>query len=259
MLEGRVAIVTGGGRGLGRAIAVALAEAGAKVAVASRTREELERTVSLIADRGGTAMSVKTDVSDKGDVANLVRTVAMRYGDADILVNNAGMVGPLGPMKDVGEEKFDRCLAVNFRAMFLTSKAVIPGMVKKGRGKIINVTSGLAEMAVARIGAYAISKAAVNQFTRVLAKELEGYNIQVNGLDPGTVDTAMQEYMRGQDVHTLGPDLYAMVQGLKKGGLLKHPSEAARLAVFIAEDESGITGEVGTEGHFMQWGYRIAA
>ncbi|MBI5189765.1 MAG: SDR family oxidoreductase [Nitrospirae bacterium] len=260
MLKGRVAIVTGGGRGLGRAIAVALAAEGARVAVASRTKSELEKTVSMIADRGGRAIAVRADVSDEGDVRNLVRAVGMKFGPADVLVNNAGVEGPVGPLKDVPEEEFDRCLSINMKGMFLMARAVIPGMIRLKRGRIINVTSGLGGIVLPRLGVYSISKAAINHFTRILARELEEYNIQVNGLDPGTVDTSMQERLRSLDVNVLGVEGYRLFKGLKDGGYLRRPEDAARLAVFLASDMAGdITGEVGSEGHFMKWGFKMAA
>jgi NAD(P)-dependent dehydrogenase (short-subunit alcohol dehydrogenase family) len=260
VLKGSIAIVTGGGRGLGRAIAAALAAEGASVAVASRTREELEQTVSIIRDMGGHAMAVKADVSDKGDVSNLVRAVEMKLGAADILVNNAGVVGPVSPIKDVPEEEFDHCMSVNLKGAYLMSRAVIPGMVRQRRGRIINVTSGLAEFVMPRLGVYAISKAALNQLTRVLAKELEEYNIRVYGLDPGTVNTGMQEMLRGLDIKTLGPEAYRILWTLKQSGQLREPAEVARLAIFLTSEKADdISGEVGTESHFMRWGYRAAA
>lgn len=260
MLKDRIAIVTGGGRGIGRAIAVAMAQEGAKVAVASRTRSELEQTVSIIADKGGHAIAVKADISDMGDVTNLVKNVEARFGHADILFNNAGVVGPVGELKDVRLEDFERCMDINFHGALLMARAVIPGMIDKKRGKIINVTTGLGELVMPRLGAYSLSKSAMIHFTRILAKELEAYNIQVNGLDPGTVDTRMHEELRGMDIKTLGPDAYRLFWGLKEGGYLKDPSEVAPLAVFLASEKSEeITGEVGTDGHYMQLGFRMAA
>jgi len=259
-LKGKIAIITGGGRGLGREIAIALSEAGVRVAAASRKREELEKTVSIIADRGGQAMAVKADVSDRGDVMNLIRAVEIKFGPADILVNNAGVTGPVAPLKDVKAEEFDYCMEVNFKSALTLSQAVIPGMARKRYGKIINVTSGLAEFVMPRLGAYSISKAALNHMTRVLARELEDFGIKVYGLDPGTVDTQMQETLRGMDIKTLGPEAYRIFWTLKQSGQLRPPSEVARLAVFLASEEAdNLSGEIGTESHFMKWGYRIAA
>ena len=259
-VKGKVAIVTGGGRGLGRAVCVALADAGAKVAAASRTRDELEETVSLIADRGGQAIAVKADVSDAGDVSNLVRAVEMKFGPADILVNNAGVIGPVGPLKDVSEHDLVQCMDINFKGMFLMAKAVMPGMIKKKRGRIINVTSGLAETVMPRLGAHSISKAAVNHFTRILAKELEDYGIRVYGIDPGALDTKMQEGLRGMEMKVLGPDAYRLSWALKQGDQLRDPADAARLVLFLVSDEADeISGEVGAEGHFSRWGYKSAA
>jgi NAD(P)-dependent dehydrogenase (short-subunit alcohol dehydrogenase family) len=260
VLNGRIAVVTGGGRGLGRAVAVALAEAGAKVAVASRTREELEDTVSIIADKGGQAIAIKADVSDPGDVKNLCRAVEMKFGPPSILVNNAGITGPVAWMKDISDPEFQRCMDINLIGAWLVSKACIPGMIKKRSGKIINMTSGLADFVIPRLGAYSISKSGLNALTKVLARELEQYNIKVYGMDPGSVDTRMHDDIRKLDMNVLGPDAYRVFWGLKKSGQLKQPSEVAKLAVFLASDQSDeLSGEIGTEDHFMKWGYRTAA
>jgi NAD(P)-dependent dehydrogenase (short-subunit alcohol dehydrogenase family) len=133
-------------------------------------------------------------------------------------------------------------------------------MARQKRGRIINVTAGLAEFVMPRLGAYSISKAALNHFTRVLAKELDEYNIKVYGLDPGTVNTRMHETLRGMDIKKLGPEAYRIFWTLKQSGQLKDPAEVASLAVFLASEKADdISGEVGTESHFMRWGYRTAA
>jgi len=260
VLKGKIAVVTGGGRGLGRAIAVQLASQGVRVVVVSRTKGELEQTVSIIADRGGQAIAVKADISDPGDVQNLVTSFEMKLGPADILVNNAGIVGPLGDLKDIKIEDYNRCMEINAGGALLMSRALIPSMIKNNGGKIINVVSGLGEMVMPKFGAHSISKATLTHLTRILAKELERYNIQVNGLDPGTVDTKMQEDIRSTDVNIIGPDAYRFFWGLKNAGYLRNPMQAAQLAVFLASGESDdITGEVGSESHFGRWGYRQAA
>jgi len=256
----RVALVTGGGRGLGRAIAVAFGAEGMKVAVAARTRDELADTVEMVRDAGGKAMYFNCDVCDSRDVKNLVRAVELKLGTVEILVNNAGVVEPVKDLKDVTEQEFDYCMGVNLKGMLLTANAVIPGMMKNKRGWIINVTSGLTDLVMPRLGVYTISKAAVNQFTRIMAAELEQFNISVNGLDPGVIDTPMQKYLRGLDILTAGPAIYRTFRELKEGGLLKDPAEAAKLAVFlVSEDASSITGEVGTAEHFARLGYLRAA
>ncbi len=260
MIKGKVAVVTGGGRGLGRAIATVFAEAGVKVAVVARTRSELERTVSAIADRGGQAMAVKANVADSGDMANLARAVEMKFGPADILVNNAGIIGPPGLLKDIAEAEMHACMDINFFGMFLAARAFIPGMVRKRYGRIINVTSGFAETVMPRLGAYSISKAAVNHFTRILAQEMEEHNVYAYGLDPGAADTSMQDTLRGMDMHTLGPEAYSAFRSLKETGRLKKPEASARLALFLASYQyPDMNGEIGGEEHFSRWGFREAA
>jgi 3-oxoacyl-[acyl-carrier protein] reductase len=260
MLDGRVAIVTGGGRGLGRAIAIACAREGASVAVASRTRDELERTVSIIEDNGGHAIAVKADVSDAGDITNLMRSVEMKLGLPDILVNNAAIVEPIGPLKDVSVEEFDHAMAVNLRSAFLCTRAAVPGMIAKRHGRIINVTSGLAETVLARLGVYSVAKAGLNHLTRLFAEELGGHNIQVFGLDPGVMDTRMQEDIRKTDIHRLGGEAYRVYWGYKQSGKLKDPDKVAELALFLLSDKADyLSGEIGGELHFMSYGYDLAA
>ena len=260
MIKGKVAVVTGGGRGLGRAIATAFAEAGVKVAVVARTRAELQHTVSTIADRGGQAIAVKANVADSGDMANLAKAVEMKFGPADILVNNAGIIGPVGLLKDIAEAEFHACMDINFFGMFLAAKAFIPGMVRKRYGRIINITSGLAETVLPRLGAYSTSKAAVNHFTRILAQEMEAYNVYVYGLEPGVMDTRMQETLRDMDMHALGPEAYSAYRSFKETGRLKKPQAPARLALFLTSYQyPDMNGEIGGEEHFSRWGYREAA
>lgn len=256
----RVAIITGGGRGLGRTSAMAIAKKGFAVAVASRTKEELDETVDTISDAGGKAMSFKADISDPGDVTNLVKAVELKFGQAEILVNNAAIVGPVKELKDVGVDEFDYCMGVNLKGMFLMARAVIPGMIRKRHGSIVNITSGLSEMVMARLGAHSISKAGVNHFTRILARELEPHGIRVNALDPGVMDTRMQKYLRSLGIIEAGPEIYRTFRELKNSGLLKDPSEAAKLVAYLATDESaGITGQVGTSDDFARLGYPAAA
>ena len=192
-LVGRVALVTGGGRGLGRAYARALATAGAAVAVAARSADQLVETVGLIEEAGGRAVAVPADVADRPAVEALVAEVERRLGPVDVLVNNAGVGGPLGPFAAADPEAWWRCLEVNLRGPALCARAVLPGMLARGRGRIVNVTSGAGNGARPHLAAYVVSKAALTRLTEVLAAETQGRGVAVFALNPGLVRTALAE------------------------------------------------------------------
>jgi NAD(P)-dependent dehydrogenase (short-subunit alcohol dehydrogenase family) len=256
-LQGKVAIITGSGRGLGRASALAMAREGASMVILSRTRPELKKTESDIRSAGGEVLAIRTDVSKPGDITAVVRKAFKRFGKIDILMNNAGIVGPVKPLHTVKIKEWDLTMDIDLRAAFLFSRAVAPSMIEQRQGKIINVTSGLGRTVMPRSGVYFIAKAGLDHLTRVLAVELEEYNIQVNGLDPGVMDTRMQEEVREPGPEAWGEETYRDFVMMKESGRLKPPERVARLAVFLASDESNvITGEIGTENHYRQFGYQ---
>jgi NAD(P)-dependent dehydrogenase (short-subunit alcohol dehydrogenase family) len=192
-LEGQVALITGGGRGIGQAIALALAAQGVAVAVAARSEHQLAETVAQVEQLGGRALAFPVDVTDQQVVEQMVAQVEEALGPVDLLVNNAALVGQAGPMHGAGAEAWWRVMEVNLRGPFLCSQAVLPGMMARRRGRIVNVSSGVSDMAWANVSAYAISKAALNRFSEILALESAAHNIAVFALDPGTVRTAMAE------------------------------------------------------------------
>jgi 3-oxoacyl-[acyl-carrier protein] reductase len=251
-LEGKTAIITGAGRGLGRAAAIEMAKEGASVAILSRTPSELDETAKLIS---GEVVYFKADVSNPDDIKNVVDKTISIFGRIDILMNNASVVGPVKPVFEVEEKEWDEVFRINLIGVHLFSKEVIPHMIRQNSGKIINVTSGLGEMVMPLFGVYSITKAGVIQLTKTMAEELKAYNIQVNGLDPGVMDTDMQEEIRKLGPEVLG-EIYDEFLVLKEKGHLRPPEEVARLAVFLASEESdSITGENGTETHYMRFGY----
>lgn len=256
-LKGKVAIITGAGRGLGRASALEMAREGAHLVILSRTAPDIEATSRMVEELGGKALSLKADISRQKDVEEAVDKARSHFGKIDILMNNAAVTGPVKPLYEVDEQDWDICMDINVKGSFLFSKAVIPHMIRQKRGKIINVTSGLGVMAMSLFGGYSIAKAGIIHLTRILAEELKPHNIQVNGLDPGMMDTRMQEDLRNLGPEVLGDAIYAQFSGYKEKGLLKPPERVAKLAVFLASDESdSITGENGTEKHYMQLGYK---
>ena len=188
MLAGRVALVTGAGRGLGAAIALALAEAGAAVACAARSPEAGETTAQAICERGGKAVVVALDVTRSEQVSAAMAETARQVGDVDVLVNNAGVVLDKATL-EVSDAEWDTVLAANLTSMFRLARAVAPGMIARGRGKIVNVGSMYGVVGVARYAAYCASKAAVDGLTRSLAVEWARHGIQVNCVAPGYMNT----------------------------------------------------------------------
>lgn len=207
-LEGKVAIVTGSSRGIGKAIAIELARVGARVAVLARTVDEtqgkdqlpgtIDKTVEEITSLGGDALPVRCDITKEDDVAQAVAQVNNRYGTVDILVNNAGITSRESFL-ELTVNHWDLVMAVNLRGAFLCTRAVLPKMVEQGRGNIINMSSVLAKEIKYSIP-YGTSKAAIERFTLGLAREMRKYGIAVNALCPDFVVTeAVVTFMPGVD------------------------------------------------------------
>ena len=255
-LKEKVAIITGAGRGLGSASALEMAKEGASVVILSRTTAEIEATSRIVEEVGGRALPLTGDISRPTDVEEAVDKALSSFGKIDILMNNAAVIGPIGKVHEVDREEWNRGMDVILGVTFLFCKAVIPHMVNQRGGKIINVTSGLGLIAMPLFGVYSVAKAGVIHLTRILAEELRDYNIQVNGLDPGVMDTRMQEELRNLGPGVLGDEIHREFSGYKVKGILKPPEKVARLAVFLASEESNsITGENGTESHYKGLGY----
>jgi NAD(P)-dependent dehydrogenase (short-subunit alcohol dehydrogenase family) len=230
-LMGQVAVVTGGGRGIGRAIAIGLASAGASVAVVARSEDQINETVGLIAQAGGRAVAVPVDVSDPEAVERMVREIERALGPATLLVSNAGLAGPIGPTWEAEPGGWWRCLEVNLRAPMLCSRAVLRGMVARGCGRIINVASGAGTFAVPHLGAYVTSKKALIRFTEVLAAEVVEYGIKTFAIEPGTVGTAMAESVLGSEE---GRRWIPWFRDIFEQGRDVGPEHAARLVTLLA-------------------------
>lgn len=193
-LTGRTALVTGGSRGLGRGFALALSAAGAKVAVTGTSTQALDETAALIEAAGGAALTIAADVADEQAANDAVASVERALGALDLLINNAGVIGPLTATEDADPASWWRTLEVNLRGPYLYARAVLPGMIERGRGRIINLTSLAGAFAVPYAGAYCASKAALSHWTHSLAQELSGTGVSVFAYAPGLVRTGMTEY-----------------------------------------------------------------
>jgi len=256
-LKGKVAIITGGGRGLGRATALAMAREGARVAVMARTEEDIAAVVGHIKAKGGQVLAISGDVSQEADVARLVKETVAAFSAVHVLVNNAAVIGPPRFLADADVTAWEETLNVNLTGAYLCTRAVAPMMAEQRKGKIINITSGLGQMAYPRFCAYAVSKAGLIQLTRSLAEELREHNIQVNAIDPGVMDTAMQDAIRGLGPAVLGTEVHRHFVSYKEKRGLKDPHEVARLAVFLASPESDhLTGHLGTLSEYKSLGWK---
>ncbi len=191
LLKKRTAVITGGGTGFGFAAARALYEVGADVVLCGRRSGKLASAVARLSrtDFPGDVYSTSVDVTDDASVRQLVDTVLERYGKIDILINNAALIPRAATWEDTEFDTIDQVLATNLRGPILVTKAFLPAMRKHDYGRIINITSGLGWKTVPGYGAYSVSKAGLNSFTRTLAAELSGWNILVNAIDPGVAQT----------------------------------------------------------------------
>ncbi len=243
-LDGRVAVITGAGRGIGRAIALAYAREGAKLALAARSESELQEVVGAVSELGAEAIAVPTDVTSKEDTERLARRAAERFGRIDVLVNNAGMSGPIGPLQGNDIADWVNTINVNLTGTFLTCRAIIPVMLEQSGGKIINLSGAGATNAWSNMSAYCSSKAAVVRLTEVLAQELDGKGITVNALGPGSVHTSMWDKMTEQAAEAGADFIHELGLRVTSGGGASI-DECAELAVWLASDESGaLTGRL---------------
>ena len=190
-LEGRVAVVTGAGRGIGRAVALALAHAGAKIAALARTQSEIEETAALI-NKSGVARAFAVNVTDTSGVHRAIEEIEAALGPVDVLVNNAGQLGRIGPFVECDPEDWWRVLDVNLRGPMLCTRAVLPGMMARGSGRIVNIASGA--MPYPYLSAYVTSKTALVRFSETLAAETRARGVHIFAIAPGTTRTAMSEH-----------------------------------------------------------------
>jgi 3-oxoacyl-[acyl-carrier protein] reductase len=216
LLEGKVAVVTGASRGIGRVIALTLAHNGARVSLAAKTEAQLEAVQAEIEAMGGEAFSIPTDVSREADVIALMRATVERFGQLDILVNNAA-IGVFGPLVETSTVQWDQIMAINARGPFLTCREAIPYLRQQRRSFIINISSAVGVRGYPNQAAYSASKHALMGMTKALAKEVQQDGIRVHAVSPGGVDTQLIRQAR--------PDLDTPV--------LMQPEEIADIVLFL--------------------------
>jgi NAD(P)-dependent dehydrogenase (short-subunit alcohol dehydrogenase family) len=229
-LKGQVAIVTGASQGIGHAIAQRYAEEGAKVALVARTASQLDKAAAEIRKGGGVALPIAADVTDQAAVQAMARRVEAELGPIDVLVNNAGTFLAIGPSWEVHPEAWWTDVTVNVLGAFLCCHAVLPGMVARQKGRVINLIGGGADGPLPYGSGYAAAKTAVMRLTETLAAELKDYGVIVLALRPGFIRTAMSEY---QEQTELGRRWMNTAQRFKEGKDLP-PSVPADLAVDLA-------------------------
>jgi 2-deoxy-D-gluconate 3-dehydrogenase len=237
VLAGRVALVTGAGRGLGRAIARAVGRAGAAVACAARSRDQVDAAAAEIEAAGARALALALDVTRTDQITAAVEEAEARLGPIDILVNNAGITLERKTV-ELTDEEWDSVLATNVTAMFRCARAVAPGMIRRGHGKVINVGSMYGVIGVARYAAYCASKAAVDGLTRSLAVEWARHGIQINCLAPGYMNTDIPRAALADE------RTRALFLSKVPARRIGEPGEVGALAVYLASPASDfMTGQ----------------
>ncbi|MCJ7664574.1 MAG: SDR family oxidoreductase [Desulfobacterales bacterium] len=240
-LKGKTAIVTGGGRGIGKAIALGFAKAGAKVVITSRKMDALETTAAEIKAFGGEAIPLQTHLGKMDEIEKMVGTVLKAFGRIDILVNNAGASPAMGTVLDSDERLWDTIMNLNMKGLYFTSQAIAKIMKKQGNGKIINIASVDGFKPEPGVSVYSISKAGVRMITKAFALELAPFNIQVNAIAPGPISTKMLNshwFHLPPEEAKKGKEELAQKTPM---GRIGEPDELAGAAIYLASDASSYT------------------
>ena len=235
-LDGKVCLITGAGSGIGQASARLFAQEGGRVVVADIDPESARTTAGQISESGGQAVAEAVDVTSPESTVDLAHRVVQRLGRVDVLFNNAGIAG-VGDVLETEPELFDRVMMVNVRGVYLMSRAVVPQMMRQRSGSIINMSSCIAEIGLARRVSYAASKGAVLSMTKSMQVDLASYGIRVNALLPGTILTPFVErYLK--ESYSDPEEGYATIRKRQLSSELGRPEDVAAAALFLASDES---------------------
>ena len=233
-LTDKVALITGGGRGIGRAIAIGYAAEGAKVVITARSQDQLDAVTDVISAQGGDVLAVQADIRNRAEVENLVQQTVEKYGQIDILVNNAG-INPRGFFLDTTDEEWDEVWKINVMGVVHCCRAVLPIMQQQGNGNIINIGSGMGQVGHANLSIYCASKAALHGLTQAIAEEVWEDGIIANVLIPGPVKTELSRPVwEGDKIFRAQSDPW------------KEPDKVVASALFLATQptDSGMTGQI---------------
>jgi len=245
-LDGKIALVTGAGRGIGREIALACAAEGADVVLAARSVEALVEVAEEITNTGRDAQAIETDVTDRASVESMVGQALDRWGRIDLLVNNSGIAGPSSPSWEVRPDEWDETIAVNLTGVFSCCQVVLPSMIERRSGAIVNIGSVTGKRPLLNRSPYAASKAALIGLTRTMAEEVGPHNVRVNLISPGTVEGDRIDWVFEQQAKALGSDADDVRSQFVKSTPLRRlvsARDVANAVTFLGSDESaGITG-----------------
>mgnify|MGYP000386928051 CR=1 FL=1 len=243
-MQNKVVIITGASSGIGKALVYEFAKRGAKISMGARNLDELQKIETDLKAQGVDALSVQTDVTQEADCKNLIEKTVERFGKIDILVNNAGIIKRI-PMCEMTAAQFRQVIDVDLNAPFIVAKAVIPSMIKKGHGKIINICSMMSELGRETVSAYAAAKGGLKMLTRNICSEYGEYNIQCNGIGPGYIATPqtapLREIQPDGSRHPFDQFIIAKTPAARWG----EAEDLAGPAVFLASDASNfVNGHV---------------
>lgn len=247
LLKNKVAIITGGSRGIGREIAHAYANEGALISLVGRSQESLKKVENELLNKGSQAISIVCDVTDEAQVQEMVQVTLQTFGAIDLLVNNAGSAGPTTSIESLDSSDWDEVINSNLKSAFLCCKAVVPSMKKRLGGRIINMSSVSGKRPLQYRAGYCASKMGIIGFTRTVASELGQYNITVNSICPGFVEGERIQSVISKQADARGLDTETVEGEFKQSSPLNRfvtPADIAATAVFLASDHAiGITGE----------------
>lgn len=232
-LANKIAVVTGAGSGMGKAAAILFAREGARVAAIDINEAQAKETAAEIGSAGGHAIAIRADVSKSEDARHMIDETVAKLGPPNIMYNNAGIEGDSNYIANMTEEQFDRVIAINLRGVFLGMKYALPHMVKAGGGSIINQASIAGMVAIKGGAAYSASKAGVIALTRVAALEYGRYNIRVNAICPGAIETPMAQRIRKGE-----PPKQHALNRISVFGRMAEADEIAKVALFLASDDA---------------------